>query len=190
MSNVTIEINGSKLRAITPYNAMFVDLAHRLNAKWNKPAWVFDARDEHRVRKCCMELFGEDGVSVSEKVTLRIEWPGGGCSSRDGIYILGRVIAMASGRDSGARVGEGIVTLKGGFGSGGSVKNWETRVDYGTIVLVRDMPKDAVDALIAEGHRSRVYSIEPEAPVVDAAALRAERDRLLVRIAEIDALLK
>lgn len=34
-----------------------------------------------------------------------------------------------------------------------------------------------------------VVSIEPEAPVIDRAALAAERERLVARLAEIDGLL-
>lgn len=191
MSKITITATGNMVAVNAPYNSEFISAAKRLGGRWNAPEWVFDARDEARVRALLIECYGTDG-EVADLVTIRIEWTENESAKRASIEANGRTIARADGRDSGARLGDGVVLLDGEFGSGGSRANWTTTARAGTVVLVRDFPRAAAEALVAAPGRGRQYSIEPEAPeapVVDADALRAERERLVARIAEIDALL-
>jgi hypothetical protein len=201
---MTVEIttSGSTLYVVSPYNAEFVSAAKRLGGKWRAGAWHLDARDEARVRTLCREVYGTDGVSIADVVTLRVEWRQQDSEGTEPISLHGRTIARATGRDSGARLGDGIAVLAGSFGSGGSMKNWRTTVRAGTIVLVRDFPRAAAEELLArQAAETRVvgvdgwegpvvvYSVEPETAPVDLAALRAERERLVARLAEIDATL-
>ncbi|HAM57562.1 MAG TPA: hypothetical protein DCQ64_19975 [Candidatus Rokubacteria bacterium] len=192
--DVNIHITGSVLRVVAPYNSNFVAAAKRLGGKWSDGAWTFDARDDARVRALCVETYGTDG-QTSDLVTLRIAWSERSAAAQDVVSVRGRTIARATGRDSGAKLGDGIVVLAGGFGSGGSHKNWETTVWDGTVVLVRDFPRAAAMDLVAKTAtgetKKRAYTIEVEAEavVVDREALAAERARLVARLAEIDGLL-
>lgn len=189
--SVQITISGSVLSVASPYNSNFVAAAKRLGGKWSNGAWVFDARDEQRVRDLCRTTYGTDGVA-SDLVTLRMSFREEARGYCEAVEICGRTVARATGRDSGARLGDGIVLLQGSIGSGGSAKNWETRVAAGSVVLVRDFPRAEAERLIAKmeaGQSKRDYAIEPETPAVDREALAAERARLVARIAEIDALL-
>ncbi len=83
--------------------------------------------------------------------------------------------------------------MSGGFGSGGSARNWKTVTDSedGATVLVRDVPRAIADRLMApgglDGEKADSVTIEQEAPVVDRAKLSEERALLVARIAEIDA---
>lgn len=187
---MTVQITriGSFLSVSSPYNAEFVAQAKRLGGKWSNGAWRFDARDDERVSALCRDVYGTDGTTA-DLVTLRVTWNQDQAEYVDALSAHGRTIARATGRDSGARLGDGVVLLSGGFRSGGSMKNWYTQAVAGTVVLVRDFPRTAADELVAGDAVYRTYSIEPEAPVVDRDALQAERDRLVARIAEIDALL-
>lgn len=188
---VSITISGSSLLVTSPYNSKFVDAAKRLGGRWRGGAWVLDARDEARVRALCCECYGTDGTTAGDVVTLRIEWRKSRGVSQGPIEVYGRTIARATGRDSDARLGDGIAVLDGGFGSGGSVKNWTTSVREGTVVLVRDFPRVRADELLSAQTEEDVrrYSIEDEVMAIDRPALHAERERLVARIAEIDALL-
>jgi hypothetical protein len=201
---MTVEIttSGSTLTIRSPYNAEFVTAAKCLGGKWRDGAWHLDARDEARARTLCREIYGTDGASVADVVTLRVEWRQSDSQHTDPISLHGRTIARATGRDSGARLGDGVAMLSGRFGSGGSMKNWRTTVAAGTIVLVRDFPRAAAEALLAaQAEETRVvgvdgwegpvivYEIEAESAPVDRDALRAERERLVARLAEIDAIL-
>lgn len=185
--NISIKTAGGALECRSPYNAIFVERARNLGGKFRGGAWYFDARDESRVREVCREVYGSDGLT-SDTITLRIEWTESRAETCGPLTVSGRTIATAFGRDSGAKLGDGVVVLAGGFDSGGSVKNWQTKVSAGTIALVRDFPRSLADKLSSNKYQSRIYSIEPESPPVDRAALESERARLLARIAEIDAL--
>jgi hypothetical protein len=186
--DVSITVNSTTLAVKSPYNSEFVATAKRYGGKWSGGQWVFDARDEERVRELCKKVYGSDGLTA-DLCTIRAKFTANASVGGGPIEIAGRTIARAHGRDSGARLGEGVVLLEGKFGSGGSMKNWATFVGRnGAVVLVRDFPRAQAERLIAEG--ADWISIEPEAPPLDRAALEAERDRLSARIAEINALLE
>lgn len=187
---IKIETRDSKVITTTPYDKNFIQAAKSLGGKWQAPNWVFDRRDEERVREVCREIYGTDGTD-GPGVTLRVTFEPHHSVWRDAIRIAGREVARATSRDSGAKLGEGVVLLSGGFASAGSVKNWgtESKSD-GATVLIRDMPIVAAQRIIEE-HPAGVQAaqLEDEAPVSDKDALREERARLLARLAEIDAAL-
>lgn len=100
--------------------------------------------------------------------------------------MVGRIIARATGRDSGARLGDGVVLLSGQFSSGGSVRNWKTTWKAETTIMLRDVPEPVSDG-ICDGWE--IVSSDPQLPVVDRDVLIAEKERLSSRISEIDAVL-
>lgn len=81
------------------------------------------------------------------------------------VEVAGRTIARAWGRDSGAKLGDGVVKLQGRVGSGGSMKNWETVVDAD--VVLHDCPRKVAEKLIAGGYtgvtEGRLYVPDVEA---------------------------
>jgi len=111
------------------FNEWLVAKCHRLGGKWDPTvkAWIFsglvatevDALDEKYNSKMV-------GVELTALTSLYTD--------REPLTIAGFVIATATGRDSGARVAEGISLIAGKFGSGGSVKNWTTRMSEGTTI--------------------------------------------------------
>jgi hypothetical protein len=105
----------------------------------------------------------------------------------DSFSLAGRSIARAFGRDSGAKTADGVIVLEGSFGSGGSVKNWTTRVSEGTVFRVLHVPRKKALELVAnpEWWTTKI-EIESEKDKNDKSALLAERERLVARIAEID----
>ncbi len=189
MTKISVTSAGTRLSVHSPYLPAFVAAAKALGGRWAAPAWVFDARDEARVREALRTHYGTDGsAAAGPVVTLRVAMDAV-YADRDAIRLGGREIARAYGRDSGAKLGDGVVLLDGKFGSGGSVKNWTTRSD-GATILIRDMPAEMAERLIAAPPQwVTAIAIEPETPVVDREALAAERDRLMARVAEIDRLL-
>lgn len=158
--NVTITTSGGETRVISPWNGRFVEAARDLGGRWRGEAWCFDARDEERVRALCMDAYGTDGTR-DERCTLRVTAPEDGLSEcRGPITVHGRVLARAFGRDSGAKLGDGVILLAGGVTSGGSTKNWNTKILGNTILLVRDFPRAAAGELCAK--RPERYAIEDE----------------------------
>lgn len=189
--SISITTSATAVRVVSPYNPDFVRGAKALGGKWSAPAWQFDVRDEARVRALCIEHYGTDGSpAAGPAVTLRLVFEAGYAKGQDAIRIGGREVAKAFGRDSGAKLGDGVVLLEGKFNSGGSMKNWTTTAGRdGATVLLRDVPKAMADRLLADAPSGVTVTVEPEAPVINRAALATERERLVARLAEIDGLL-
>lgn len=180
---IKIDRTDSTLDVVSPYCPQFVRRAKEIGGKWNGRAWSFDARDEQVVRQALHAIYGGDDTTprVSVRVTL-----GEDCYQPTGPVVLaGRSIASARGRDSGARVGDGVVVEAGGFISSGSVKNWSTRARPGTVIVMHDVPRPAVDLIAEHEDVEEVEVVSGDEPDYDA--LRAERERLVARLAEIDA---
>jgi hypothetical protein len=139
----------------SPYHPEFPAAARNLGGKWDarSKTWCFDARDESRVRELCCSIFGTDGRADTKLVTLRVTVSAPWFTYTGSLFLAGRQIARAIGRDSGARLGEGVVILSGkGAGSGGS-RNRTTIMRAETIFELRDVPHAAaLDAV--ENHDS------------------------------------
>jgi len=191
MAIVTLEKRGTKLAVRSPYSALFVSKAKEFGGKWDgeDTTWTFDIRDEARVKDLCVRYYGSDGVT-DDVCTLRVAFTRDVGADACPFTVFGRVVARARGRDSGAKLGDGVICLAGRARSGGSVKNWQTVLTGGTVVLIRDFPRARAEELAAQpGVEWAVFSVEPEAVPVDIPALRDERAGLAARIAEIDAII-
>ena len=189
--NIKIEIIGGTLRVESPYNQEFVKFARQTSGHWRSPAWVFDVREEDRVREACMAIYGCDGIK-SDLVSLRCEWRKDEFAPTASITLEGRPLFTASGRDSGARVAPGVVLVEGVATSGGSKKNWETVVRAGTVAIVRDVPRALAESCVAasvDPNHSWGFEIEPESTSGHTEVLKSERERLVARLVEIDRLL-
>lgn len=194
MTVVNIEItDDGKIMVKSEYNPLFVQAARKLGGKWFSPHWVFDSRDEDDVRGLCLEVYGCDGLTEPELVSVQVTIPED-CNAvggrQDSIYLFGRIVARAWGRDSGAKLGEGVVVKKGNFSSGGSAKNWNTSVEDGTVFILRDVPKTLV-----EKHDNEAFVVEiieeqvKEEKNEKKESLIAEKEALLKRLLEIDSAL-
>lgn len=201
MCKVTIRVNGNTIHTSTPYDPAFVAACKRLNGTWHAATktWRFDSRDEAAVREACIKAFGTDGsdTTTMELVDVRISLHNDGYG--DELRMFGRCLARRPGRDCPVRLGEGVVIVAGGFaGSGGSARYPGLCPSPGTVLEVRDVPASLVteQPLILSRREDGTYThaqtgIEiVQRDEIDREALAAERERLLARIAEIDALLK
>ena len=180
-----IEIRGNAAYLFTPYNPTFVKKIKAIGgAKWDgsERCWKIPASAVNTARSIMMDVYGEtDLPDDGEKVTVRVSFPNGEAECRAPIVVFGRVIASAFGRDSGAKVGDGVVFIKGAPKSGGSRNNWDTIIPDGSIVEIRNVPKAALNDKYE-------YEIVEE-KTIDRAMLEAEKAKLLNRLAEIEALL-
>ncbi|MFK0294791.1 hypothetical protein ACIQU6_30565 [Streptomyces sp. NPDC090442] len=186
MSTVTITTENGKTCVESPYHPDWPSEARNLGGKWSGGVWVFDARDESRVRELAREVYGTDGTpdpggNVTVRIPLVVDVRGPGNGRPATLYRYGRTIATRFGRDEEPRLGDGVILVEGGFtGSAGSRSYIELGPLDGTVVEVRDVPRS-----LAEEHGLEI--VEDDKP--DPHTLRAERERLVARIAEIDALL-
>lgn len=187
MQPVSITESNGALHVASPYHPDFPSRAKKLGGRWDgaRKVWTFDARDLERVAELCRDVFGTDGREPDgPAVTLRVTFPKADDTYEKACFVAGRQVARAYDRDGGATLGEGVITLEGGFGSAGSRKNPTLCVKAGTVIEVRDVP---AGAKLEADLGGEVEIIDRAA--VDRGALEAERARLVARLAEIDALL-
>jgi hypothetical protein len=177
---------GGQILIEAPHNPTFDEKIKRAGAQWDaeNKAWRMDAKEIETARKAMQLVYGRDDQpceTVSVRVTVRNTWG----VTRGPIVILGRVIAAATGRDSGARIEKDVAVERGGCDSAGTMTNWETIIRRRTELVLHDVPKRLVD-----GNDNDDIEIEILNPAIlkplQTKALLAERERLLARLAEID----
>ena len=190
-NNIKVIVKDGRAKVFTPFNHDFVNAIRNVGGrKWDADdkCWTVPEDALPEVRKIMMDVYGETDLpgtcgSVTVKVTFKEEW-----SERcDDVIIFKKVIASARGRDSGARPGDDVTFLEGKPTSGGSVKNWESVVPAGCVVLLRHVPLTVWE----QDKDSEYYTAEivDEGKDVKRKELEEEKARLLARIAEIDKLL-
>lgn len=128
--NYTHDKSNFQIRVKTPYDPDFVNRCRNLRGKFDKQTseWVFDDSIEEYIKDALMEVYGTTGEGRVETVNLLIK-DYYKIAGKGPVTLFGRTIARAYGRDSGAKLGDGIIWISGDYGSGGSVKNWSTHVD-------------------------------------------------------------
>jgi len=186
MATVTINTEGVLITVSSPYHPDFPARARKLGGSWDdaRKLWSFDPRDLERVRELCRDIFGTDGTEgEGELVTLRVVFAETADTYDRTCYVAGRQVARSWGRDGGAVLGEGVVVLEGGFGSGGSRKNPTLTVRAGTVIEVRDVPAGAKREADLGGE---VELLGDATASTDFRLLTAERARLLERLAEVE----
>jgi excisionase family DNA binding protein len=189
--SVTVTTENGKTSVTSPYDTEFVAKAKTIGGKWDGPskAWKFDSRDEQRVRDLCREIYGTDGnpVETGDLVTVRVRLAEHEVTARDGAFakFAGRRIAERPGRDSTVRLAANVVLIDGKLPStGGSMRYPVIDAGDDVVVEVRDIPRATLKL-----EREDSYEIVGETSNVDVDALLSEREQLLARLAEIDALL-
>ncbi|OQA07948.1 MAG: hypothetical protein BWY65_01679 [Firmicutes bacterium ADurb.Bin373] len=182
-------IGNGKIAVETPYNPEFVSKIKKAGGRWNASSktWECDERSVEAVRAIMREVYGMDDMP-QELVTVRVTVGDRNISKHTGpVVLFGRTIASAYGRDSGAKIGEGVCFEAGGCTSGGSVKNWYTVIESGSIITIYDVPRRAVEEKL--GWSDSDGAVEIMEAVDPLAGLKAEREALLKRLTEIDAIL-
>jgi hypothetical protein len=187
---IRIERKEDVVWAHSPYNPSLPTEAKKLGGRWEPKsrAWKFNARDEVKVRELYKSIYGTDGtIPEGDLVTLECSIEKEWSALRSGLFLAGRQVAYATGRDSGAKLAHGVIIVSGeGFKSGGSFKNWRTIGLPGTTFEVRDVPRSATELPLPEEIRTEILE---QGKNEGKDALEAERKRLLERVAEIDQLL-
>lgn len=180
---VTVE-NGI-IKVESAYNKAWIARAHELNGKWQAPAWCFDAANEELVRASLMEIYGEDG-RPAEKIMVDIKVTEDDVYRVQDLVVGGVVVARRVSRDAAVRMMNGAVIVSGGFAQrGGSMAHpMIDSVEDGTVIRC-EIPK----AKLEEAMNS--FDAEVYTPAqINREALEAEKEALLKRLAEIEALLK
>lgn len=201
----TMQADGSRRAGIrAPYHPAAVARFRALGGQWNGDVWLFDPRDEARVRDAATAVYGTDGTPsavVDVRVTLTVARQATLWEGDNNLFLLGRQIARRPYRDARVALGDGVVIVEGRFsGAGGSAKNPALGNLDGITVEVRDVPAVLADQAIAAGWAEEVpgsrrepqaqpapappAAVDPAVALLDAAraALRALTPEQRVRL--------
>ncbi|SFQ18205.1 hypothetical protein [Tranquillimonas alkanivorans] len=179
---------GDQIGIFSPYHEDFVDAAHKMGGRFHRSegCWVFPGRHREQVANILQSVYGADPwepkcrVRLKAKEELR--------ANKGPVVEGGMVLANARSRDSGARVGEGVHLLSGEIRSGGSAAHWLSLVTEDSEFEIDEFPVRLLDE--AGEYHTEALEVRAVHDVDAMDELRAERARLVARIAEIDALLE
>lgn len=195
-SEIKIVNNGKELEIYTPYSGEFVSqIKSRVGgARWNsvKKCWTTSIEALETVREILNTVYGFSDVDNLDKTsTVRIEVLRDFDSERAPISLFNREVARAFGRDSGAKIAENVLFVKGKPISGGSKQYWSTTIPEGSVFDMLHIP----DKVLENGEKQiadmkyqyfKIVSVTPETEANDRSKLLEEKERLLARVAEIN----
>lgn len=149
MAEIRVEVNGGKADLYTPYSADFVKAIKALGgARWNasKRCWTISEDMLPQARAIMMEVYGYTDEEQGETITVKATFAEDVCEECDSVVILGKTVARAYGRDTGAKPGEDVMFLEGTPTSGGSRIHWDSVVRAGSVVMLYKVSKALYDA--------------------------------------------
>jgi len=130
----------NKLAVSSPFHPDFVEGARGLNGKWNggQTQWEFDPRDEARVRKLMVKVYGTDGSDNPELADVTVVLD---AHTKNPFFAYGREVAVRKGRDSRVTLGYGVIVIDGKFPASCGSAKYPGLISNGTVTLeVRDVP--------------------------------------------------
>lgn len=185
MQIVIRDLDNGKIAVKCPYSQNFVIKAQRLNGLWVKQykLWVFDTVLLEEVKNALMAVYLTDGTPC-ERIAIKLTATKQLRVTRGSVTFNGIPVASAFGRKGGAKPSAGVSLISGEIHSGGTTNLWETVVCDGAEFILRDMPvawlQQTDDDWIVEPYGEKT---------VDIDAYKIEKESLLKRLSEIDAVL-
>jgi len=181
---ITLKEENGKIEIISPYNANFVsDLKKSISgAKWSGSFWIVSSEAKQVVLDLLKEHYGY--TPDTQYLTVKIKAKKYLSQLQSSISFAGIPIARATGRDSGARVCDGVFKISGEITSSGSVKNWHTSIEEGSEFQLK-VPENA--AVSTEDWDCEI--LKEQKIDIDIEALKMEKEKLLKRLAFIENIL-
>ena len=161
---LSVTENGDLAYIYTPYNPRFVAAVKKISgARWvpKEKAWCVGIQSLDHVREIMYDIYGETDLEQAEMKTLKIRILKKAETLRGPVTLAGRVLARAFNRDSGAIIGEDCELNKGEIRSGGSIINWTTVIEEGSVIFMRNVPENLIGKIRKEGSEwVRIEQIE------------------------------
>lgn len=190
MMEFKIDVQNDTAAVTTPYSKEFVNKLRRMGGAWNGSVWTVNVDIVESVREAMQECFRRDDrpcdtVDVEVTAVTAVA----DCGTLFGIPVL-----QGTGRDSGAWIpkgmGDTVSIIAGAVGTSGSIKNWYIEAEKGTKILIRNVPKRAVEERFDCPESCFDIEIVKEHKADPRTALLEEKAALEKRLAEIKALLE
>lgn len=189
-----IEINGQYAEVYTPYDKDFIyKIKTRIGgARWDaaKKCWSIPVDAVDSCRDIMQECFGMSDVDDNgDTVTVKVSIVDDISELQSSVRLFGKVLSRAYGRDSSGKPGEDVLYIEGAPQSGGSVKNWRSIVPKGSVIMLTNVKRKLWDNYVDSNKSDLSYVAELVEATINKGQLRAEKERLLQRIQEINKLL-
>ncbi len=139
-----ISLNSERILVQCPYHG---PVAYRLKrygkAKWSytQKGWEIDAQFENEVKDILLKYFDTDGTYPALTVDVKVIFNEKIECLKGPIHFLGKTIAYAYNRDSGALTGDDVALIDGNINSGGSSANWMTIVEKSACFSLKKVNK-------------------------------------------------
>lgn len=185
-------VKDEKIVVESDYSNKFVEGAKKLNGKWTGSAWSFDVRNEDRVRKLLLDVYGEDGTEKkANTVTVQLNLNKYEDNHTSGyvreVELFGRVLVRRPSRDREVKLHDSVIIIEGGFPStGGSMKNPRLETNEGTVIEIKDVPI-ALYEKNSQEYLDCMTLVDKDNAYKEA--LLKEKEQILARLEEIEKLL-
>ncbi len=182
-----VKIEDGKIYVKSEYNSVFVKKARYIQGKWVSPYWVFPEENKGEVKDLLLDAYGEADIleEGEQKVTVELDLNEYEDRAASNELRFGNILlASRQYRDGYVKIADNVMVVNGGFeSSGGSHKNPTVNPMNNTILRVKNVPLSVYEQ---EKTGAGVRLITE----IDITTLQKEKECLLARIAEIDALIK
>lgn len=127
-----------KIEIHSPYVDVAPARFRQAGGKWSGSAWIFNEEDQEIVDAACEDIYGVTGreettvAEITVKTAMHVY--------RNSVVVAGFALAIARGRDSGAKVGDGVQLKSGKVFSSGSMKNWTSNIEENSIFIIKEFP--------------------------------------------------
>lgn len=157
----------------TPYNYEFAKGMRSVNrARWNerKKVWVAPAEFIPQIRDIMYEAFGETDIApAKDKRSIKLRFTETVYEKNKPVTILGKTVARAYERDSGAKVGTDVAFIHGTPTSGGSTKYWMTVIPAGCVAVLHNVPAGLLSRRLPDGVVAEQIEDKADGKVISAA---------------------
>lgn len=140
---IEIDSNMNLAHIYAPYHNEFRKQISYINgAQWDSTlkCWIVPAGAIMGIREIMRNIFGYDDITEAiDVVDLRLTANRTIRHSHDDINFCGKCLCHATSRNSGGSCGADVVYIQGFPSSGGSMKNWESVIPAGAVILVNNV---------------------------------------------------
>lgn len=189
-----IKIKETETKAIitAPYNKKFISAVKRnFQGKWNGSEWEVNIEFLNEVRKLLKEVYGENDIEKAKMLTLElIALEDIKSDYNVGIEAFDKTLAIAIGRDDGAKTGEDVALMSGEIGSCGSRAYVNTTIDKGTKFKMVNVPEPIYERDLAKASELFEVTVAKKDNKARLAELMLQKEELTAKINEIDKLIK
>lgn len=190
MNDFKVTVENGRANVFTPYNQDFVKAIRNIGgSKWNAnhTCWNVPIEAIPAVRNIMVNIYGCDDREIPETVSIKIKALYELSSSRGDVLFCGKTLCHSGGRDNGGKAGQDVFYISGRPFSGGSVKNWESRVEINSVINIANVSQVLYEKYL-ENEDKNIEIISVTSDQTNHSDLLAEKEGLLKRINEINIL--